>query len=137
MTPSGLGGCPGPGRGVPDCVSTADATGDPRRRLAPLPVAAPGPEVLAAVLRAVARLPGGRVLERDHRRVRARAASRVLGLRTEVTAVLEQGSLHLRLAGPRGLVDPRTLRERGREVLAAVDADLRGRPAPDARWLRR
>ena len=137
MAPSGLGGCPGPGRGAPDCVSTADATGDPRRRLAPLPVAAPEAEVLAALLRVVGRLPGGRVLERDHRRVRARAVAPVLRLRTEVTLLVADGAVHLRLAGPRGLLDPRTLWDRGREVLAAVDADLRGWPAPVARWLRR
>lgn len=137
MAPAGLGGCPGPGRGVPDCVSTADASGDPRRRLAPLPVAAPHADVLAAMLRVVGRLRGGRVLERDGRRVRARAVAPVLRSRTEVTMVAADGVVHLRLAGPRGLVDPRTLRDRGREVLAAVDADLRGWPAPDARWLRR
>lgn len=136
MAPQGLGGCPG-ARGPVDCVSTADASGDPRRRLAPLAVAADDAAVVAAVLRVVGRLPGGRVLERDGRRVRARAVARLLRVRTEVTAVVADGAVHLRLAGPRGLVDPRTLRERGREVLAAVDAELRGWPPPAARWLRR
>jgi uncharacterized protein (DUF1499 family) len=137
MAPHGLGGCPGRAGRPPDCVSTADASGDPRRRLTPLPVAAADAEVVTAVLGVVGRLPGGRVLERDARRVRARAVSRLLRIRTEVTVVVEAGAVHVRLAGPRGLLDPRTLRARGRDVLAAVDAGLRGRPAPASRWLRR
>lgn len=137
MVPQGLGACPGPSRGPADCVSTADASGDPQRRLPPLAVAVGEAEATAALLRVLARLPGARVLERDHRRVRVRATSRLLRVRTEVTAVVADGAVHLRLAGPRGLVDPRTLRDRGREVLAAVDADLRGWPPPVARWLRR
>lgn len=133
--PEGLGACPS-GR-VPDCVSTADASGDPRRRLTPLGVAAPVADVTAAALRVLGRLPGGRVLERGAGRIRARAVSRVLRLRTEVVVVVLPGAVHLRLAGPRGLLDPRTLRERARDLLAAIDAEIRGWDPPDGGWLRR
>ena len=136
MAPDGLGSCP-PDRGPPDCVSTADGSGDPRRRLEPLAVTGAEEDVLAAVHRVLARVPGGRVLERDRRRVRVRAVSRVLRVRTEVVAVVAPGAVHLRLAGPRGLLDPRGLRARGREVLAAVDAEVRGWAPPEGRWLRR
>lgn len=105
--------------------------------MTPLAVAAPPDEVAAAVLRVLARLPGGRVLERGGGRVRARAVSRLLRLRTEVVVVATAGAVHLRIAGPRGVLDPRTLRERGRDVLAAIDAELRGWEAPDGGWLRR
>lgn len=135
-TPDGLGRCPARGR-PPDCVSTADATGDPRRRLQPLAVAPGDQDVIGAALRVLARLPRGRVLERDRSRVRARSRSRMLRIPTEVTLVRRDGVVHLRLAGPAGLLLPLRLRGRGREVLAALDAELRGWPAPEAVWLRR
>ena len=131
----------GPGsawvRRPPDHVATDDRTGDPRRRLEPLAVAGEDVAVAAAVLGVCARLPRHRILERDRRRVRARSSSRWLRMRTEVVLRRDGDVLHLRISGPRGLVDPRGLRDRGRELLAAVDAELRGRPVTPGAWLRR
>lgn len=130
MAPEGLGRCGAAEGRVPACVCTVDASGDPRRRLGALAVAAADAEVVAAVMRVLARLPRARVLERDRRRVRARTVSPALRIPTEVTAVVGDGALHLRLTGPRGLLDPVALRTRGLALLAAVDADLRGWPPP-------
>jgi len=117
---------PCPGR--PGCASSQASAHDPLHRVEPLGVA-DGVAVVPAVLRVVARLPGGQVLERDDVYVHARYG-RVRPFAAEIELLHDVAALllHVRTASLRGRLEADRERVRARELLRRVEAELRGHP---------
>jgi uncharacterized protein (DUF1499 family) len=123
MTSRRLEPCPN----LPNCVSSQASPHDALHHIEPLRFASDRATVMAAVLVAVRRVPGLRVLERDDEYVHAIARSTVLRLPSDVELLADQrtGLLHVRASSRYGRSDLGANRRRATELLAAVEDVLR------------
>jgi uncharacterized protein (DUF1499 family) len=112
---------------LPNCVSSQASAHDLLHRIEPLPFAPDGVSIMAAVLKALRRTPGLRILERDDSYVHAVARSRILRLPSDVEllADLTEGLLHVRASSRYGRSDLGANRRRAQELLEAVEVELR------------
>jgi uncharacterized protein (DUF1499 family) len=123
MTQRRIEPCPN----LPNCVSSQASTHDVLHRIEPLRFATDRATLMAAVLIAIRRRSGLRVLERDDEYVHAVARSAILRLPSDVELLVDMsaGLLHVRASSRYGRSDLGANRRRAEELLAAVEDELR------------
>jgi uncharacterized protein (DUF1499 family) len=111
---------------LPNCVSSQAPKHDVLHRVEPLRFACDRAAVMAALLRAVERTPGLRILERDDHYVHAVVRSPVLRFPSdlELVADVRTGLLHVRSSSRYGRSDLGANRRRAEELLATVEQEL-------------
>jgi uncharacterized protein (DUF1499 family) len=113
---------------LPNCVSSQAPVHDLLHHIPPLAFAADRLTVMTAVLRAVERTPGLRVLERDDHYLHAVARGRMLPLPSDVELVADvaAGLLQIRAASRFGRSDLGSNRRRAQALLDDIERLLRG-----------